>query len=78
MYYVYVLHSERLNRYYTGSSADLDKRLMEHNQGQSRFTRAGVPWRLVGRFEVSDRGGALKLERKIKKRGAARFLSDLN
>ncbi len=78
MYYVYILFSDCLNRYYTGSCADLGKRLAEHNRGQSRYTKTGVPWRLVRSFEVSDRGNALKLETKIKKRGAARFLSDLN
>ncbi|MFB2117819.1 GIY-YIG nuclease family protein [Parapedobacter sp. 2B3] len=78
MYSFYILSSERLHRYYTGSCVDLDKRLMEHNRGQSRYTKHGLPWRLVCRFEVSSRSEALKLEMKIKKRGAARFLSDLN
>ena len=78
MYYVYILFSDCLNRYYTGSCADLGKRLSENNRGQSRYTKAGVPWRLVRSFEVSDRSHALTLEAKIKKRGAARFLSGLN
>ena len=71
MYYVYVLYSERLARYYTGSCADLNKRLLEHDRGQSRYTKAGVPWRLVRSFEVPDRSEALRLKNKIKKRGAA-------
>ena len=75
MYHVYILHSDNLGRYYTGSCSDLGKRLSEHNRAQSRYTKRGIPWRLVRSFEVATRGEALKLETSIKKRGAARFLS---
>lgn len=77
MYYVYILYSSSLFKYYTGSCSDFSKRLAEHNAGLSRFTKSGVPWILVKLFEVPDRTSALQLEFRIKKRGAKRFLLDV-
>jgi putative endonuclease len=35
-----------------------------------------VPWELVLQLEVSNRSEAVNLEKKIKKRGAKRFIED--
>jgi putative endonuclease len=77
-YFVYILYSDSLGKYYTGSCENLEKRFREHNSGQSRFTKSGLPWIMVKNFTVSDRREALLLEAKIKKRGALRYLKDLN
>jgi len=47
MYYVYALFSEKLNKRYIGSTRDVSNRLKEHNNGKSKFTKAGVPWKLI-------------------------------
>jgi putative endonuclease len=47
MYYVYVLYSEKLNKRYISSTSDVNNRLKEHNNGKSKFTKAGVPWKLI-------------------------------
>ena len=78
MYFVYILFSHSTGRYYTGSTADMVSRLIHHNSGANRSTRMGAPWILEKVFEVANRTEALKLEAKIKKRGAGRFLDDLN
>jgi len=78
MYYVYILQSLKHSRYYTGQTQNIYSRLMEHNSGQTKSTKAGVPWKIIFTKELSSRAEALKLERKIKKRGAKRFLNDLN
>jgi len=78
MYYTYILYSEKLAVFYTGHTKDMERRLEEHNRGKSAFAAKGMPWRVVYRFEASSRADAAKLERKIKKRGAQRFLRDLN
>ena len=39
-------------------------------------TKSGTPWELVLQIKVSDRSEAMILERKIKKRGAKRYLND--
>ena len=73
---VYILFSEQRSRYYVGQTADIDKRLERHNQGKVPSTKYGVPWELVLQQEVSDLSEAVLLERKIKKRGAKRYIDD--
>ena len=46
-YYVYVLKSESAKKHYVGYTSDLNKRLEEHNAGESRYTRSYRPWRLI-------------------------------
>ena len=33
MYFVYILFSEKLDRYYVGTTGDVERRLFEHNSG---------------------------------------------
>ena len=47
MYFVYILRSEKDDRWYTGYTNDLDKRVFEHNSGQSTWTKRGMPWELI-------------------------------
>ena len=76
MYYVYILYSETRSRYYVGQTADIDKRLKRHHLGRVPSTKGGVPWRLVLKLEVATRSEAILLERKVKQRGAKRFIDD--
>ncbi len=46
-YYVYILHSLKLNKYYTGSCEDITIRLSQHNTGRNKSTQTGVPWRML-------------------------------
>jgi len=75
-YQVYILYSEQRQRHYIGCSNNLSRRLAQHNAGLNTSTRHGVPWSLLWHSHAMDKTDALKLERKIKKRGAARFLED--
>jgi len=75
-YYVYILYSQTSSKYYVGQTANIDKRLKRHNQGIVPSTKSGTPWELVLQLEVSDRSEAMLLEKKIKKRGAKRFIQD--
>lgn len=66
MYCAYILKSETTGQYYTGSTFDLDKRLIRHNSGRNRSTKKGIPW-LVVYYEVFDnRNEAYKREMQIK------------
>ena len=48
---VYLLRSQKDNKYYLGSTSDLLRRLSEHNEGLSTSTRFRRPFKLIG-FEV--------------------------
>ena len=78
MYVTYILFSPKINRFYTGQTEDLERRLEEHNRGKTPFCASGMPWELVFSKKFSSRQEAIKLERFIKRRGAARFLNDNN
>lgn len=64
-------------RYYVGQTNDLDKRLLEHNSSEAGHTKKEQPWKVIWFHIVQTRSEALKLEKKIKKRGAQRFLIDI-
>jgi putative endonuclease len=78
-FFVYILQSEKHSRFYTGMSSDPEKRLFFHNQGLNRSTRLGIPWKKVWQSQAfSNKTAAFQLERRIKKRGAGRFLEELS
>ncbi len=80
MDWVYILYSQKAKRFYCGSTNDLNRRIAQHNDPNYRATRTtkrwSGPWSIVWQSQQFDsRAQALKLERKIKKRGIARFLA---
>jgi len=78
MYHTYILYSNSVRKYYTGQTEDLGRRIQEHNRGKTAFMKSGIPWVILYSKEFDNRAEAVKLEGTIKKRGAARFLSDMN
>jgi putative endonuclease len=77
MFYVYIIRSRSLQRYYVGSTQNIDHRLQEYNVRKSKSTRAGVPWELVHTEKFATCSEAVQRERKIKARGIGRYLSNL-
>jgi putative endonuclease len=79
MFYVYIIYSEKFDRYYIGHTNDPYRRLVEHNTtDEIKFTTKFRPWEMVLSYEVSDnRGEAIKMERFIKKQKNRQFLKRL-
>jgi len=73
---VYILFSKSTQKYYTGSTQDLQNRLLEHNSGETKSIQNGIPWEVIWQTQVPSRAEAMNLESKIKKRGAKRFIED--
>jgi putative endonuclease len=61
-FFVYVLYSSKLEKYYVGSTNDIEDRLYRHNSGQSTFTKTGIPWVLIHTEETATRAEAVRLE----------------
>jgi len=60
MWYVYILRSTNLpEQEYIGATADLKRRLQEHNAGRSAHTSKYQPWDLVWYFAFPDKYKAL-------------------
>lgn len=47
MFYTYILRSEKSGRFYTGYTNNLRKRLIQHNEGLSYYTKRDKPYLLV-------------------------------
>ena len=76
MFVVYVLFSDISDRYYVGQTSNIEERIERHNQGLVKSTKFGIPWKIVLLIEIETRAEAMILERKIKKRGAKRYIDD--
>ena len=79
-YQVYILQSRSNGRYYCGYTSNLGQRLKSHNDPAYRLTRTTKvipgPWEIVWTSERLTRPEAIMLEKKIKKRGIGRYLSE--
>jgi len=47
MYYTYIIKSKKDGKIYTGSTQDLRKRLLQHNQGKSMYTKGKGPFEII-------------------------------
>jgi len=71
---VYILYSESLDRYYTGFSLHPEKRLRQHRAEKGHWTSRAPDWKIVWSQKTSTTDEARAMEKKIKARGAKRFL----
>jgi putative endonuclease len=55
-----------VDRYYVGQTSDLEDRLKRHNQGRSKYTKSGIPWKLMYKESFETRSEAMAREKKIK------------
>jgi putative endonuclease len=75
--FVYILFSEKLNKFYIGSTTDLERRLKEHNRGKEKFTKTGIPWLLVYNELFDELIDARRREVYIKKQKSRKFIVSL-
>jgi putative endonuclease len=64
---VYILQSERNQRFYVGSTNDFERRFAEHQRGHSVATRGRGPWRLVYQEQFESLADARRRELEIKR-----------
>ena len=67
MYFLYILQSIKNNRYYIGSTNNLERRLIEHNCGKTRSLKYLRPLEIVFQKEFEKETDARLMERKLKK-----------
>ena len=72
MFAVYVLRNPA-GQLYIGQTAELARRLAQHQQGEARWTRARGPWELVYLETHASRSEAMRRERELKSGRAARL-----
>jgi len=67
MYIVYALKSELNGMIYVGFTANVERRLKEHNTGKSKFTKGYRPWKVVYSEKVESRIEARRREKYLKR-----------
>jgi len=66
-HYVYIIYSEKFDKYYKGYSLNPYRRLKQHNNAESRYTAHFIPWKLVFLQIFDSKKQALIREKAIKK-----------
>jgi putative endonuclease len=75
MFYVYILYSSKIDRYYIGYSENPEKRLLEkHNLGYVKSTKIGVPYILKSKKSFQTEIEAIQEERRLKKANKLEFI----
>ncbi|MCD8176306.1 MAG: GIY-YIG nuclease family protein [Tannerellaceae bacterium] len=77
MFYVYILFSAKLDSYYVGSTGNIEDRIKRHNQGRSKATKKGIPWRIVYKKAFETRSQAYRAELYIKSQKSKSFIQNL-
>jgi putative endonuclease len=76
-YYVYILYSKKLDRYYTGYCEDISTRLTKHNFGSTPSTKPGIPWILAYTEEFNIKTEAMHREKQIKQMKSRKYIEGL-
>ncbi|QAA81747.1 GIY-YIG nuclease family protein [Aequorivita sp. H23M31] len=77
MYYLYILYSEHLDRYYIGSTEDISVRLKEHLWNHKGFTAKAKDWEIRYSENFLTRSEALAREQQIKKWKSRKLIEKL-
>ena len=74
MYWCYVIYSATRLQYYVGVTDDVTRRVQDHNNGISKWTKDKGPWILEWSREFISLGDARKFENRLKRqKGGAGF-----
>jgi putative endonuclease len=77
MYYVYALRSLVRNYVYVGMTSDLNRRIVEHNNGENRSTKAYKPFVLFYSEKFETRPEARGREKYLKSGIGKEFLKSI-
>ncbi|MBV9877843.1 MAG: GIY-YIG nuclease family protein [Verrucomicrobia bacterium] len=75
MAWVYVIQNAE-GRIYIGMTTDLDRRLVDHNSGISKWTKYRGPWKLVWNQKDNRNGDRLIVARENESRARSSFIGN--
>ena len=76
MYYVYVLRSRKDGKFYTGCTADLKRRVGEHNDRKVQSTSSRAPFDVVYYEASKNQSDALRREKYLKSTYGKRYIKN--
>jgi len=66
MFSIYIIYSQKLDKYYIGYSSDVKERLLKHNRRSKGFSSLGRPWILVYTESFDNKKAAMEREKQLK------------
>ena len=66
IHFVYILYSDNFDSFYIGYTTDMERRLLEHNSGLTKPTKAKRPWRMLYHEKFELQVDALRREKFLK------------
>ena len=76
-YFIYILYSPAFKRTYTGQTDNLVDRLVLHNSGKVKSTKAFIPWSMIHSESFATRSEAIKRETWFKTRAGRKKISEI-
>lgn len=73
-FYVYIIQSVKDKSLYIGCTNNLSKRLSQHNEGLSKYTKSRVPWKLIWYCAFFERSSAESFEKYLKTGSGRAFI----
>ena len=79
MHFIYILHSQKLDKFYIGETHDVDTRLQRHNSDyyESKWSKKGQPWTLFTYYPCKNRSLAIKIEQHINRMKSKQYIKNL-
>ena len=79
MAFVYIIYSKRIDKYYVGSTVELEKRLLQHNTGfyTDSYTDKTNDWVLYYCITCENITQAIKIEKHVKRMKSRKYLNHL-
>ena len=74
VFFVYILYSKTIDKFYVGQTDNLDERLISHNSEKSPYTSRASDWKLVYVEEFSTRTLCRKRENEIKRKKSRKYI----
>ena len=65
-YIAYVLYSQKFDKFYIGSTSDIEKRLERHNSSKTGWTKTYRPWIIMHTETFVSRSEAMQKEKYLK------------
>ena len=77
MYHTYILFSIIKNKYYIGSTSNLEERIKKHNSNHKGFTGGVGDWQVVYQENYKSKSEATQREMQIKKWKSRKMINSL-
>ena len=77
-YVVYIIYSEKIDKYYIGRSENFDQRIEIHNSPENlKWSKTGQPWRHFLLITCESKNQSIEIERYLKKMKSRKYLEYL-